>query len=786
MLQVGLTYIGKYREFGGIYSQQFLQPWTPFVPTPTGAPTGAPAYLPETFYFREQCLALAYRRHGGKQTFEAKATTLNYRNSLLETKIAAANAQERRARKSYLESRLMSSGSQLDVDGIERDPEFPPDLAREIRHFIKGDEPESDTNVLPDRPLTYILKDTALYLAQRTRKEAILHEIRDLTPNLWPHYNLGKFLKCTAFEKFVHAEPLQIDESLRSHAATAARLVLDEAQDRERMEEAVLATLKSNWDNHFARDTLDIGQEDYLSNGMAWVIDQGVFQVTGTTRSRLLKARKIAEDYLGVFSAAEAAKRRKRAEEEEKKGRVRQARRSALIAEIEKLPRIASQILPITNTTDSVILQYYNDFLAPANENCDHHLTWCLRGTVSDILNRCRVLANMEKLDSELKLWIPNYHDANSLTTENARNAYDQFIRAAMWFKMPHSARKIYRIELLSRALEECVPTFDLHTALPESLDFYFEFIEDTSHLSPFPLCNAGASCSDDSRLFRREDLQLPVVPSLNAALHGIFRFESVRLSRVWHVTLAVRKSHIEQEWDPKAVIRIDGANFEEAIQHKDTDFQELAHHWIYDPTYPSASEISKIINHTREKLEKAYREDVISNSIRNNPRFQAMFEDAYERHDWLVNSFYMPLIYRCCPEFVDYISGNSTTTIDKVVEVLIDIIGSVKRGSIADRAFTPELPEDLVVEFHVNQTSLLISIFALSFHQSAIPLQIQSKILGKFKTFKIDTYKGRPVEIVDEFAAESSSPMLAALMQSIDSVEALAEDIRSKLQALA
>ncbi|KAJ3055508.1 hypothetical protein HK097_010283 [Rhizophlyctis rosea] len=98
---------------------------------------------------------------------------------------------------------------------------------------------------------------------------------------------------------------------------------------------------------------------------------------------------------------------------------------------------------------------------------------------------------------------------------------------------------------------------------------------------------------------------------------------------------------------------------------------------------------------------------------------------------------------------------------------------------------FTPDLPEDLVIEYHINQTSLVVSIFALNFHHAGLPLDFQSKILSKFKVFKIDTYKGRPVEILDEFTTEATCPTFTALFKSIESVEEVCTILKKKLQII-
>ncbi|KAJ3043619.1 hypothetical protein HDV00_004720 [Rhizophlyctis rosea] len=98
-------------------------------------------------------------------------------------------------------------------------------------------------------------------------------------------------------------------------------------------------------------------------------------------------------------------------------------------------------------------------------------------------------------------------------------------------------------------------------------------------------------------------------------------------------------------------------------------------------------------------------------------------------------------------------------------------------------KLFTPDLPDDLVVEFHVNRSSLVVGIYAVNFHHAGFPLEIQKGILSKFKNFKLDTYKGRPVEILDEFTTESTCPTFTALFQAIEFIEERCALLKKKLQ---
>ncbi|KAI8827325.1 hypothetical protein BJ741DRAFT_630747, partial [Chytriomyces cf. hyalinus JEL632] len=91
---------------------------------------------------------------------------------------------------------------------------------------------------------------------------------------------------------------------------------------------------------------------------------------------------------------------------------------------------------------------------------------------------------------------------------------------------------------------------------------------------------------------------------------------------------------------------------------------------------------------------------------------------------------------------------------------------------------FSPELPDDLIVELYVtNVSTLTVSVFSIGYQpNTGIPLQIQSQILSRFKNMKIGKYKGKPIEIMDEFYLESKSPNLANLEADMTAAIALVD----------
>ncbi|KAI8835167.1 RAVE subunit 2/Rogdi [Chytriomyces cf. hyalinus JEL632] len=93
-------------------------------------------------------------------------------------------------------------------------------------------------------------------------------------------------------------------------------------------------------------------------------------------------------------------------------------------------------------------------------------------------------------------------------------------------------------------------------------------------------------------------------------------------------------------------------------------------------------------------------------------------------------------------------------------------------------KMFSPELPDDLIVELYVtNVSTLAVSVYSIGYQpNTGIPLQIQSQILSRFKNMKIEKYKGKPIEIMDEFYLESKIPNLANLEADMTAAIALVD----------
>ncbi|RUS32003.1 hypothetical protein BC938DRAFT_476512 [Jimgerdemannia flammicorona] len=96
---------------------------------------------------------------------------------------------------------------------------------------------------------------------------------------------------------------------------------------------------------------------------------------------------------------------------------------------------------------------------------------------------------------------------------------------------------------------------------------------------------------------------------------------------------------------------------------------------------------------------------------------------------------------------------------------------------------FTPELPDDLVVEFFISDAFVVCSISALQYHASMPTTSAVAKLLGGPKPVnKVVKYKDKYVVIVDEIVIDSKSPTLVDMLAALKSVEDACRQFRTKL----
>ncbi|CAJ0848532.1 14154_t:CDS:2, partial [Entrophospora sp. SA101] len=90
----------------------------------------------------------------------------------------------------------------------------------------------------------------------------------------------------------------------------------------------------------------------------------------------------------------------------------------------------------------------------------------------------------------------------------------------------------------------------------------------------------------------------------------------------------------------------------------------------------------------------------------------------------------------------------------------------------ICDSRIFNSLPEDLVVQFHVEGSYIITSVYLLQYHLS-LPQQKHGSLLGISKQSpKVCKYKDKYVSILDEVVVKSLDPKLEELMENIKKLE--------------
>ncbi|RIB06074.1 hypothetical protein C2G38_542883 [Gigaspora rosea] len=81
---------------------------------------------------------------------------------------------------------------------------------------------------------------------------------------------------------------------------------------------------------------------------------------------------------------------------------------------------------------------------------------------------------------------------------------------------------------------------------------------------------------------------------------------------------------------------------------------------------------------------------------------------------------------------------------------------------------FSSKLPEDLAVQFHIEGSYIVVSVYALQYHSSP-PQQKHGNILGSSKSpLKVCQYKDKYVSVLNEIVVKSLDPKLESVMECL------------------
>jgi len=94
---------------------------------------------------------------------------------------------------------------------------------------------------------------------------------------------------------------------------------------------------------------------------------------------------------------------------------------------------------------------------------------------------------------------------------------------------------------------------------------------------------------------------------------------------------------------------------------------------------------------------------------------------------------------------------------------------------------FTPELPADLVVEYYINMTNIVVAVFNVAVSQQP---KLSSKIIGKVKTIKSGTHlSNNKMSSSNEIIVECPSPNLLRFNKMINEISDIANNTQYKLK---
>lgn len=85
---------------------------------------------------------------------------------------------------------------------------------------------------------------------------------------------------------------------------------------------------------------------------------------------------------------------------------------------------IYPKVAPITESSDSVILELYRGCIDASHAFCASHLYGCLTSVITKIVSRYRCIVNMSLMDEELRKWMPNFSSKDSLVVPGAIHRY--------------------------------------------------------------------------------------------------------------------------------------------------------------------------------------------------------------------------------------------------------------------------------------------------------------------------------------------------------------------------
>lgn len=235
----------------------------------------------------------------------------------------------------------------------------------------------------------------------------------------------------------------------------------------------------------------------------------------------------------------------------------------------EKCPLIYPKIYPIVNKkSDPEIWSIYNTFVDPTNTHCENHFSTCLSLAISSIATRYRIIENRKLMDVYLREWMPNYSSMNDLSSSSVLRRYKNATDVGMYVCLKVNAKRIYREEMLCRALKYCSISLEKEKYMVEALEMYDKFV---SGEDPIPsLVNNPSSSSAFNKRYTHE---IPDSDLLWRTARLIGSFEGIRMKRRLKIINYLINERMDYSFIYELTFYDSLVPFEEGLHN---EFQEL------------------------------------------------------------------------------------------------------------------------------------------------------------------------------------------------------------------
>lgn len=293
-----------------------------------------------------------------------------------------------------------------------------------------------------------------------------------------------------------------------------------------------------------------------------------------------------------------------------------------------KAPTVAHEIIPLLTVTDFEYKASINAFSHPSHLRCPKHFSSCISYAAADIVARYRAIKCRASMDNEMTQYMDSFTSA-SLVVKGAKDRYEAAISTSFWMHIPINAAKVFREELLGRALAKSIPGFEFGLATTHAQSAYRHFI-----LSESPFTEIEAELEgylvvigeEEKRIMERTKIALQIITDME----------------IWYGDLGVEKGGT------------------------------IIQSWIYTPDFDVEC-LRRSLMKMAQKRRKAHRMGTLIKLVLSSPLYGSLFSNL---HDLAV--------FAATPQFKLAISASVTAQLYldgdyvKISEAVCDVVAIV------------------------------------------------------------------------------------------------------------